>query len=96
MAAKGKNCIFSVGPIYFKITHFIILQVNLHTVLITSAMTGGDRQGTFLSRMECAFRIRPQVRGQKNSTATIAVTVQEKSFECFRCVELRFSQSLFY
>ena len=38
--------------------------------------------------MEYAFGIRPQVCGQKNSTATVAVTVQGKSFECIRCVEL--------
>ena len=51
-------------------------------------MTGGDRQGVRLCCMEYAFSIKPQVCGQKNSTATVAVTVQGKSFECIRCVEL--------
>ena len=37
---------------------------------------------------EVAIGIKPQVCGQKNSTATVAVTVQGKYFECIRCVEL--------
>ena len=39
-------------------------------------MTGGDRQGTLLNCMKRAFGIRLQVCRQKNSTATVAVTVQ--------------------
>ena len=44
--------------------HFFTLQVNLHTIFIVSAMTGGDRQGVRLCCMEYAMGIRPQVCGQ--------------------------------
>ena len=52
-----------------------------HTISIVSAMTGGDRQKARLCCMKYVIGIRTQVCGQKNNTATVAVTVQGKSFE---------------